>query len=93
MKFSIPVERLLSHSHDDRGMDVAASALPRDALCSPAELKPGEVAPATGRYRLIGPRGGKGRAISVAKGDCLPPTNNSGAFYQLLQQAKRKPGN
>lgn len=37
-------------------------------------LKPGQNAPASGQYRQVGPRGGKGPEVTAVKGKPLPPT-------------------
>ncbi len=38
--------------------------------------KPGNKAPASGQYQQIGPKGGKGREVTVTKGEPLPPYHN-----------------
>ena len=43
------------------------------------EIKPGEKAPASGQYEIIGPRGGKtGKERTVVRGEPLPPTPGPG---------------
>lgn len=37
-------------------------------------LKPGQTAPASGQYQVIGPKGGKGGEVTVSKGETLPTT-------------------
>jgi len=56
-------------------------------------LNPGEVAPVSGFYELIGPRGGHtGTERTVPKGDTLPPTPGPGMKYQLSQRVHNKSG-
>ena len=39
------------------------------------KLKPGQKAPASGQYGVVGPRGGKlKKEVTVVKGEPLPPT-------------------
>ena len=57
----------------------------------PRELKPGEKAPASGQYEIIGPRGGAtGNERTVTKGEPLPPTPKSGETYVLVDKTKHK---
>lgn len=38
-------------------------------------LKPGNKAPASGQYGIVGPRGGQtGKEVTVVKGEPMPPT-------------------
>jgi len=55
-------------------------------------LKPGEKAPASGQYRTIGPRGGKGNEVTVTKGEPLPPTQIPGTTYTLVDPSKNQSG-
>lgn len=55
-------------------------------------FRPGEKAPASGQYRQIGPRGGKGDEVTVVKGEPLPPTPAKGGTYQLVDPTKNKSG-
>lgn len=55
-------------------------------------LKPGQKAPNSGQYQQIGPRGGRGREVTVTKGEPLPPTKQSGATYTLVDPSKNKSG-
>ena len=46
------------------------------------KLKPGEKAPASGQYPIIGPRGGNtGKERTVVKGEPMPPTPKPGQGY------------
>ena len=50
--------------------------------------KPGEKAPRSGQYQIIGPRGGKGAERTVVKKEPLPPTPKSGQTYRLVDPTK-----
>lgn len=50
--------------------------------------KPGERAPKSGQYQIIGPRGGKGAERTVTKGEPLPPTPSKGGKYRLADPTK-----
>lgn len=55
--------------------------------------KPGEKAPASGQYEVVGPRGGKtGKEITSTKGNVLPPSDKSGQSYKLVDGTKNKSG-
>jgi hypothetical protein len=57
------------------------------------KLSPGETAPASGLYELIGPRGGHtGKERTVVKGEALPPTPKSGMTYSISARAHNKSG-
>ena len=58
----------------------------------PGGMKPGQHAPASGQYQQIGPRGGKGHEVTVVKGEPLPPTQQSGSTYKLVDRTKNKSG-
>lgn len=55
-------------------------------------LKPGEKAPASGQYQERGPRGGKGKEVTVVKGEPLPPAPKKGTTYDLTDRTKNKSG-
>ncbi len=55
-------------------------------------LKPGEIAPASGQYQEIGPRGRKGREVTVVRGEPLPPTTIPGSTYVIVDRTKNKSG-
>ena len=55
-------------------------------------LRPGQKAPASGQYRQIGPRGGKGREVTAVRNEPLPPTTTKGATYRLVDPSKNKSG-
>lgn len=45
-------------------------------------LKPGNKAPRSGQYQQIGPRGGKGKEVTVVRGEPLPPAPTKGNHVQ-----------
>ena len=55
-------------------------------------MKPGEKAPRSGQYQQIGPRGGKGKEVTVVQGEPLPPTPKKGTTYELVDPTKNKAG-
>jgi hypothetical protein len=55
-------------------------------------LKPGNIAPKSGQYQEIGPRGGRGHEITSEKGNPLPPTTRPGATYNLVDPTDNKSG-
>jgi hypothetical protein len=57
------------------------------------QFKPGDVAPVSGLYELIGPRGGDtGKERTAVKGDVLPPTPKPGMKYKISERAHNKSG-
>lgn len=53
--------------------------------------KPGEKAPRSGQYGIIGPRGGKtGDERTVVKNEPLPPSPKSGQKYVINDPTKHK---
>lgn len=55
-------------------------------------FKPGNIAPKSGQYQEIGPRGAGGREVTVTKGEPLPPTTKSGSTYKPVDLTKNKSG-
>lgn len=56
-------------------------------------LKPGQKAPASGQYEIVGPRGGAtGQERTVVKGEPLPPTPKSKQGYRIVDRTKNKSG-
>lgn len=53
-------------------------------------LRPGQIAPRSGQYQQIGPRGGRGKEVNVVRGEPLPPTPNKGQTYILIDPVKEK---
>ena len=57
------------------------------------ELKPGQKAPASGQYGVIGPRGGKlNKEVTVVKGEPMPPTQKPGQTYIMNDPTNNKSG-
>ena len=52
--------------------------------------KPGQSAPYSGQYQIIGPKGGKGAERTVVKGEPFPPTPKSGSIYKIVDRTKTK---
>ncbi len=53
--------------------------------------KPGQKAPVSGQYAIVGPKGGKtGTEVTVAKGERFPPTQQPGLGFVLVDQSKHK---
>jgi hypothetical protein len=53
--------------------------------------KPGQKAPESGQYGVIGPKGGKtGNEVTVTKGETLPPTPKPGQTFVLVDKTKHK---
>jgi hypothetical protein len=53
--------------------------------------KPGQKAPRSGQYGIIGPRGGKiGEERTVVRGEPLPPPPKSGQRFVLNDPTKHK---
>ena len=53
--------------------------------------KPGEKAPESGQYGIVGPKGGKtGTEVTVTKGKTLPPTQKPGQGFTLDDKTKHK---
>jgi hypothetical protein len=57
------------------------------------KYNPGENAPVSALYELIGPRGGHtGKERTVAKGEVLPPPPKAGMTYEIAERAHNKSG-
>ncbi len=55
------------------------------------KFSPGQKAPASGQYGIIGPRGGNtGIERTVVKGEPLPPTLAAGQSYKLTDRTKTR---
>lgn len=53
-------------------------------------LRPGQDAPRSGQYEIIGPRGGRtGAERTVTRGEPMPPTPKPGMRYILTDPTKR----
>ena len=57
------------------------------------QLKPGEEAPVSGFYEIIGPRGGHtGKERTAVRGEVLPPTPKAGMHYEISERVHNKSG-
>jgi len=55
--------------------------------------KPGESAPASGQYEIVGPRGGRtGKERTIVKDETLPPTEEKGQQFIIVDRTKNKSG-
>ena len=53
--------------------------------------KPGQRAPVSGQYGVVGPRGGKtGTEVTVTKGEPMPPSPKPGQVFVLVDKTKHK---
>ena len=53
--------------------------------------KPGQKAPESGQYGVVGPKGGTtGTEVTVTKGETLPPTPKPGQGFVLVDKTKHK---
>ncbi len=54
-------------------------------------FKPGESAPRSGQYEMIGPRGGStGEERTIVRGEPFPPTYQPGQKYKLSDPTKHR---
>lgn len=54
-------------------------------------FKPGQKAPMSGQYEILGPRGGhSGIERTVVKNEPFPPTLQSGQTYVLVDKTKTR---
>ena len=54
-------------------------------------FKPGEIAPRSGQYAIVGPHGGRtGIEWTVVRGESLPPTLDPGQRYVIVDPTKTK---
>lgn len=54
-------------------------------------FKPGQKAPTSGQYEILGPRGGhSGIERTVVKNEPFPPTQQSGQTYILVDKTKTR---
>ena len=55
--------------------------------------KPGQKAPRSGQYNVVGPKGGKtNKEVTVVKGEPFPPSTKKGSTYILSDPTKNKSG-
>jgi hypothetical protein len=58
-----------------------------------APLKPGQTAPKSGQYEIVGPRGGRtGEERTVVRGEPMPPTRAPGQRFVLTDPTKNGSG-
>jgi len=58
-----------------------------------SNLKPGQPAPRSGEYGIVGPRGGQtGQERTAVQGKPLPPTPKPGQTYQMDRPAHNGAG-
>ena len=57
-----------------------------------SDFTPGQTAPKSGEWAIIGPRGGRGPERTLTKGATFPPTPVKGSTYQLARAAKNGAG-
>jgi len=56
-------------------------------------LKPGEKAPASGQYEIVGPRGGgTGEERTIVRGETLPPTPKPNQGYRIVDRTRNNSG-
>lgn len=56
---------------------------------SDQRYRPGQIAPKSGQYEIVGPRGGEtGKERTVVRGEPLPPTPKAGQQYVLVDPTK-----
>jgi hypothetical protein len=56
-------------------------------------VKPGEPAPLSGQYAVVGPRGGDtGKEVTAVKGKPMPPAPKPGVTYKPVDGTKNKSG-
>jgi hypothetical protein len=55
--------------------------------------KPGEKAPASGQYEILGPRSSRtGEERTVVRGEPLPPTPKPNQRYQIVDRTRNQSG-
>jgi hypothetical protein len=62
------------------------------AMAKDKGLRPSQTAPKSGQYEQVGPRGGKGKEVTVTKGEPMPPAPKPGMTYNLTDATKNKSG-
>lgn len=57
-------------------------------------FKPGQRAPYSGQYEIVGPRGGRtGQERTIVKDEPCPPTPHKGQRYIIVDRTNNKAGN
>jgi hypothetical protein len=56
--------------------------------------KPGETAPLSGQYEIVGSRGGNkgGQERTIVQGEPMPPTPASGLRYKMVDPSNNRAG-
>jgi hypothetical protein len=56
-------------------------------------LRPGQPAPRSGQYEVVGPRGGRtGHEVTMPRDHTLPPTPEPGQGYVLVDPSRNDSG-
>lgn len=55
-------------------------------------IKPGQPAPASGQYKVVGPKGGGHGEVTAVKDKTMPPTPKPNQGYVLVDPTKNKSG-
>lgn len=64
-----------------------------EVMDMPERHRPGQKAPASGQYEIVGPRGGRtGDERTVVRGEPFPPTPEPGQRYRIADRTKNKSG-
>jgi len=62
-----------------------------DYMSKQPTYRPGEKAPVSGQYPVLGPRGGpQGTEVTVTRGEPFPPTPDKGMGYGKPDKTKHK---
>jgi hypothetical protein len=61
-------------------------------MARPSGLERGSIAPKSGLYQQVGPKGGEGHEVTSVKGESIPPTTMKGATYTLVDGTTKKSG-
>lgn len=57
------------------------------------KYRPGQTAPSSGQYEIVGPRGGRtGEERTVVRNEPLPPTPSAGQQYLLVDRTRNNAG-
>jgi|GEM_PF-182999 len=84
-------QRLASREADEVGF---GTQKPRrgPSETSTRVFKPGDIAPRSGHYIIVGPRGGRGGETLIIQGQRLPPTPKKGSTYVWERPASSESG-
>lgn len=59
-------------------------------MSSNSEFKPGNTAPKSGEYQVVGPRGGKtGDQVTMQQGTTFPPTDRPNMHFEKVRNSGR----